>query len=151
MSVFHLINKVTLGELSAYGPCLTTYDGSLALAWIGTDGQFNLLLSTDGVKWGSKRTFGGTQFGPPALGIGGSGLASPSQYLACRDPQNNSLLLAEVSLNVQGGLDATGELTVHAPSLSLNYIAWVGTGDPWLNIASCQPGKSDGSYTPQAI
>ena len=56
MGIFSLINKVTLGELSSYGPCLTTFNGSLALAWIGTDGRFNLLLSSDGVTWSNKQT-----------------------------------------------------------------------------------------------
>jgi hypothetical protein len=152
MGDFHLINKVTLGEMSKYGPGLTTYDGSLALTWIGTDGQFNLLLSTDGVNWGSKRPFplgsGAQTFGPPALGTGGSGLASPSKILAVRNAGDQSLLLAQVHLNVEGNANSTGEFTVHAPSLSSSYIAWIGTGDPRLNIASCQSGQSDGTYVP---
>jgi hypothetical protein len=152
MGDFQLTNKVTLGEMSQYGPCLTTYNGSLALAWIGTNGQFNLLLSTDGMNWAGKRTFslgsGAQTFGPPALGTGGSGLASPSLLLAVQNAGDRSLLLAQVDLNAEGSGNTTGEYTVHAPSLSSNYIAWVGTGDPWLNIASCQSGQSDGTFVP---
>jgi hypothetical protein len=109
MGIFNLINKVTLGELSNYGPCLTTFNGSLALAWFGTDGRFNLLLSSDGVIWSDKQTVAfavgdKNNVGPPALGAGGS-LPYPDQFVAWRNSDNNALCQA---INFPGTLG--GEL-----------------------------------------
>ncbi len=137
MGVFQLTNKVTLGETSNYGPCLTTFNGSLALVWAGTDGEFNLLSSTDGLKWGSKRTLLTALSSSPALGTGGSGLAAPTQLLAFR-AQNGNLLVQQVLSDVYGPAGESSEWTDHAPSLSSNYLAWTGAGNPQLNIATCQ-------------
>ena len=139
MSVFNLVNKVTLGEMSNYAPCLTTFDGSLALAWFGTDGELNLLLSGDGINWGNKKTVvlevgQKNNIGPPALGAGGS-LHYPSQLVAWRNSDGNALWLALNDPELFGGGDASGEYTDHAPSLSSKYIAWTGSGNPQLNIA----------------
>jgi hypothetical protein len=152
MSVFQLVNKVTLGEMSEYSPCLTTYNGNLALAWFGTDEQFNLLLSTDGVTWGNKLTTPlgvspGTQTsGPPAIGAGGA--PSPALVVAWRDPGDNGLWLSNDGFY---GASGTGEYTVHAPSVSSNYIAWTGTGDPWLNTAACRPGVPVGNIVGKTV
>lgn len=148
MGDFQLTNKVTLGEMSKYSPRLTTYNGSLALTWAGTDGEFNLLLSTDGLNWGSKRTFGGGIVCSPALGTGGGGLAYPSQFLAWQNTGDNGLLIAEILPNEEGNGNSTGEYTDHAPSLSSNYIAWTGSGNPQLNIASCQLGPAGQAPVP---
>ncbi len=149
MGDFHLINKVTLGETSTFSPCLTTYNGSLALAWAGTDGEFNLLLSTDGQKWAlPPRIFGAGLVSAPALGIGGAALSSPSQFLAWRNAGNGALLLAELLPHEEGNGNSTGQYTDHAPALSSQYIAWTGSGNPQLNVATCQIGPAGQAPVP---
>ena len=145
MSSFQLTNKVTLGETSNFGPCLTTSNGSLALVWAGTDGGFNLLVSTDGVKWENKRTFVSALNSSPALGTGGSGLPAPSQFLAFR-AQNSDLLLQQIQSSDEGSAAATGQSTDYAPSVSSSYIAWTGHGNPQLNVATCQVASPDPGF-----
>ena len=153
MSVFNLVNKVTLGELSQYSPHLSTFNGSLALTWGGTDGQFNMLLSTDGITWGSKRYFAAPAAAPgavssaPAMGAGGSSPAAPAQLIAWRGG-NSALILDEVLNPGQGNSNSTGQFTDHAPSLSANFLAWTGSGNPQLNVATCQLGQSGLGYVP---
>ncbi len=145
MSVFHLTNKVTLGETSKYGPSLNTIGGNLVLGWIGLDDQMNTLASTDGVHWGNKKTAylnvegSADNVGPPSIGAGGgSPPDSGSLFLAFRNSGGNGLWIATYFTNGAGitGSYLADEYTDHAPSLSSQYLAWTGSGNPQLNVSA---------------
>lgn len=155
MSTFQLTNKVTLGETSNYGPCLTTFNGSLALAWFGTDGQFNIISSTDGITWGNKKTVvlkagKNDNVGPPALGSGG-GLPSFSQHIGWRNSSDNALWLGLNDPETVGGGVESGEYTDHAPALSSSFIAWTGSGNPQLNVAVCGGANFSGPIVSKVV
>jgi len=153
MSVFHLINKTTLGESSKYGPSLTSVEGQLVLGWIGLDGQMNTLLSADnGLTWGNKKTAyigpvgSGESQGPPPIGNGGYVNGASIRLVAFRYSSDNSLHIGTYSNEIgpQNGSN-TAQYTDHAPGLSNNFIAWTGSGNPQLNIGVITFGLLQGS------
>lgn len=58
---------VTLNQSSSHGPALAFYNNSLYLAWTGTDGQLNVISSSDGTTWTNQVTLGQHSNTAPAL------------------------------------------------------------------------------------
>jgi hypothetical protein len=143
------------GEKTEASPAVAVHAGHLFLAWRGTDGALNMIVSNDdGASFTGKRTFGETTDAAPALASHNGHL-----FIAWRGSGNNDINIARVSLfaNTNGefgieeleGKVTLDERTDLSPAIASHggrlFLAWKGSGNDQINLRAS---NDDGATFP---
>jgi hypothetical protein len=153
----HFANHVILGEVSTATPTMQPFNGRLDLAWTGTDGRLNLISSADGITFDHKVTLSQTSYRSVTTGTTTSfvemtpalAVFHGQLWLAWTGSDAGHHLNTMISADgVHFGQWVTmGETSDDGPALTVVhgasssqpdrlYLAWTGTGNRLLNIAS---------------
>ena len=139
--------KIILIEKSNVSPVFTMINDLLYLGWTGTDGQLNIISSSDGITWNNKGTLSQTsKVGPGLVTMGNT------VYFAWTG--TDGYLNVVSSVKVRGDVWAwdqkvtLSEKSSVAPALTaMNgtlYLGWTGS-DSRLNVLSSTNGKDWGN------
>jgi hypothetical protein len=140
-----LSHKVTLGETALGGPAMINRNGhDLVLGWSGTDNpsHLNVILSGDGLNWGSKATIAHEATrNALALTFNASEPPKGRSFIAWTgtDHRLNVISTQDEGLHNWGNKHTLNEESNHGPALQMYngrlFIAWTGTDDR-LNVMS---------------
>lgn len=143
----HWGNKVTLGDSSPNAPALTVNQGSLYVAWTGTNAahNINLMSSADGRNWGGKRVPGDTSIDTPTL-------TTFQQRVYVAWTGTNAAHNITVMSTTNGGASwqdrrTRAETSVAGPALGSDaahvYLSWAGTDAAHhINLMSADGGTN---------
>lgn len=139
--------KIVHENSTSAAPALVAHDGTLVIAWKGTDERINVgrvqgttLMKLDGVEGIElKAVLGETTDWAPSLASNNGRL-----FLAWKGSGNHQLNLGLVEFNWQQGYHLVAKTTLgdsseHAPALGAHngrvYLAWTGRGNEKVNVA----------------
>jgi hypothetical protein len=148
---FQLDSKVTLvGDTSpSLSPAATVFRGRLYLAWTGTDGQLNVICSTDGVHFNNKVTLSDTsQVGPTLAAFNGRlylGWTGLDGHLNVESSADGMTFSNKVTLGETSVVTAGNQTQALSPALASFrgrlYIAWTGNNSA-PNVESSADGMT---------